>query len=58
MGPRVTFIIAHHNYQEYLGKAIDSALAQTYDNIHICVIDDCSDDPDSVKDIVYARSKQ
>jgi glycosyltransferase involved in cell wall biosynthesis len=42
--PRVTFIIAHHNYQEYLGRCIESALAQTYPNIHICVIDDCSDD--------------
>lgn len=44
--PKVTFIIAHHNYQEYLQKCIDSALAQTYDNIHVCIIDDCSDGED------------
>lgn len=50
--PAVTFIIAHHNYQQYLGSAIDSALNQTYKNIHVCVIDDCSNDQKSVKDII------
>lgn len=50
--PRVTFIIAHHNYQEFLGNAIQSALNQTYPNIHICVIDDCSNDIESVNDII------
>lgn len=48
MEPKVTFIIAHHNYQEYLPNAIQSALNQTYKNIHICVIDDCSNDQKSV----------
>lgn len=48
---RVTFIIAHHNYQQYLEGCIMSALKQTYKNIHVCIIDDCSDDPDSVIDI-------
>lgn len=55
MNPKVTFIIAHHNYQEYLGKSIDSALNQTYNNIHICVIDDCSSDQDSVMNIIKER---
>lgn len=50
--PRVTFIIAHHNYQQYLPEAIDSAVNQSYKNIHICVIDDCSKDPDSVRKIL------
>jgi glycosyltransferase involved in cell wall biosynthesis len=50
--PRVTFIIAHHNYEQYLGKCIESALAQTYPNIKICVIDDCSNNIDSVGKIV------
>jgi glycosyltransferase involved in cell wall biosynthesis len=44
--PKVTFIIAHHNYEEYLDGAIQSALNQTYPNIHVCVIDDCSDSED------------
>lgn len=50
--PKVTFIIAHHNYQEYLGNAIESALNQTYPNIHICVIDDCSNDQKAVSKII------
>lgn len=50
--PRVTFIIAHHNYQQYLKEAIDSAVNQNYNNIHICVIDDCSEDQNSVREIL------
>lgn len=52
MRPQVTFIIAHHNYQQYLADCIHSAINQTYDNIHICVIDDCSDDQRSVRKII------
>jgi len=48
---KITFIIAHHNYQQYLGRAILSALNQTYPNIHVCVVDDCSDDCDAARDI-------
>jgi len=51
MEPRVTFIIAHHNYQQYLGGAIESAFNQTYNNIHVCVIDDCSEDSEGALDI-------
>jgi glycosyltransferase involved in cell wall biosynthesis len=40
---KVTFIIAHRNYQQYLGNAIKSARNQTYP-CSICVIDDSSED--------------
>jgi glycosyltransferase involved in cell wall biosynthesis len=53
--PKVTFIIAHHNYQQYLGSCIDSALNQTYENIHVCVIDDCSKDQEKAIDIAQNR---
>jgi len=46
MEPRVTFIIAHHNYEQYLEGCVKSALNQTYKNIHVCIIDDCSDGED------------
>lgn len=52
MEPKVTFVIAHHNYQQYLTECIQSALNQTYKNIHVCVVDDCSKDQKSVYDIV------
>jgi len=41
--PKVTVLIAHHNYEEFLGSCIESALSQTYPHIHVCIIDDCSD---------------
>lgn len=50
--PRVTFLIAHKNYQEFLPFAIQSALSQTYPNIHICITDDFSDDRKSVEDLI------
>ena len=49
--PRVTYIICHQNYQDTLPAAIKSAKSQTYPT-HICVIDDGSDDQDSVDDII------
>lgn len=49
--PKVTVLIAHHNYQEYLGRAIQSAKNQTYKNLQICIVD-TSDDFESVKKIV------
>lgn len=52
MNPRVTFIVAHHNYQQYLEGCVMSALNQTYPNVHVCVIDDCSDDTVSVQKIL------
>jgi glycosyltransferase involved in cell wall biosynthesis len=41
MGPTVTVIIPHHNYEEYVVDAIKSALNQTYP-CNICVVDDGS----------------
>ena len=48
---RVTYIICHHNYEEFLTSAINSAKNQTY-KCHICFIDDCSDNQQAVKDII------
>lgn len=41
---RVTIGIPCFNYAHYLPQALDSALAQTYPNVEVIVIDDCSTD--------------
>ena len=41
---RVSIAINNHNYAQFLGAAIDSALAQTYPNLEVIVVDDGSTD--------------
>jgi hypothetical protein len=42
--PKVSILIDNYNYCAYLGDAIDSALAQDYDNFEVVVVDDGSTD--------------
>lgn len=42
--PLVSIIIPCYNYANYVGEAIESALAQTYKNIEVLVVDDGSTD--------------
>jgi glycosyltransferase involved in cell wall biosynthesis len=42
--PKVSIIIPVYNWSNYLSEAIESALAQTYKNIEILVINDWSND--------------
>jgi len=43
-GPRVSVVIPTHNRGELLARAVDSALAQTVDDIEVLVVDDGSID--------------
>ena len=42
--PKVSIVIPVYNGERYVRYAIDSALAQTYDNIEIIVVNDGSTD--------------
>ena len=42
--PLVSILISNYNYASYLGEAIESALAQTYENFEIIICDDGSSD--------------
>jgi glycosyltransferase involved in cell wall biosynthesis len=43
-GPLVSVLINNYNYDRFLGRAIDSALTQTYSPIEVLVVDDGSAD--------------
>lgn len=49
--PLVTIVIPVFNGSSYLGEAIDSALAQTYANIEVVVVNDGSADEGRTEDI-------
>src|SRR5690606_10573340 len=42
--PLVSVIVPNYNYARFLGAAIESALAQTYEPIEVIVVDDGSTD--------------
>lgn len=41
---RLSVVIANHNYERYLGEAIDSALALQWEDVEVVVVDDGSTD--------------
>jgi glycosyltransferase involved in cell wall biosynthesis len=49
--PRVSFVVTNHNYARFLPQAIDSLLGQSFKDLELIVVDDCStDDSGSVLD--------
>ena len=44
LNPLFSILIANYNNGKYLSKALESAINQTYKNIEIIIVDDCSTD--------------
>ena len=42
--PLVSIIMSTYNAEDSLAKSLDSVINQTYENIEILIMDDCSDD--------------
>jgi glycosyltransferase involved in cell wall biosynthesis len=50
MYPKITAVIPNYNHELYLKKRIDSVIQQSYKNIEIIILDDCS--TDNSRDII------
>lgn len=53
--PRVSVIIPNYNHSKYLSQRIESVLNQTYKDIDIIILDDCSTDDSRAVISEYAR---
>jgi len=42
--PLVSFVLVAYNQEQYVGQAVSSALAQTYEPLEVILSDDCSSD--------------
>lgn len=53
---KISFIVPIYNVEPYLARCVDSLLNQTYENVEIILVDDCS--PDNSRSIMEAYSEK
>ena len=52
--PKVSIVIPVYNGSDYMAEAIDSALAQTYNNTEVIVVNDGSNDGGKTREIAFS----
>lgn len=56
--PLITFIVTSFNYENYVIKTLESIKNQTYENVEIIVVDDCSSDNSVAKIKEFAENNK
>jgi len=56
--PLVSFVVTSFNYEDYVVKTLESIKNQTYENIEIIVVDDCSKDKSVEKIKEFAQKNK
>ncbi|HEY9869068.1 MAG TPA: glycosyltransferase family A protein [Candidatus Obscuribacterales bacterium] len=55
--PLVSIVITHYDQEGFLREALGSAQSQTYKNIEVVIVDDCSGNPESARTLDSIRSR-